>query len=94
MRPGATAAAMVVRGLIERDSDNELALTKRAALPSRRCSAGRAEPWRPRYATRTLPNHRKKTVVLDAQQAQQLLISTMKDCPAHLRLYAVARLFQ
>jgi hypothetical protein len=34
----------------------------------------------------TSPYNRKKTVALDAEQVQQLLISTMKFCPAHLRL--------
>jgi hypothetical protein len=38
----------------------------------------------------TLPYHHTKTVALDAQQVQQLLISTMKDRPAYLGLYAFA----
>jgi hypothetical protein len=35
-------------------------------------------------------DHHTKTVALDAQQVQQLLISTMKDRPAYLGLYAFA----
>jgi hypothetical protein len=42
----------------------------------------------------TLPYHHTKTVALDAQQVQQLLISTMKDRPAYLGLYAFALLLQ
>jgi hypothetical protein len=42
----------------------------------------------------TLPSHQTKTVALDAQQIQQLLISTMKDRPVHLGLYAFALLLQ
>jgi hypothetical protein len=38
--------------------------------------------------------HRKKAVTLQPQQIQQLLISTMKHCPARLRLYAFAQLLQ
>jgi hypothetical protein len=38
----------------------------------------------------TLPYHHTKTVALDAQQVQQLLISTMKHRPAYLGLYAFA----
>jgi hypothetical protein len=41
-----------------------------------------------------LPYHHTKTVALDAQQVQQLLISTMKDRPAYLGLYAFALLLQ
>jgi hypothetical protein len=42
----------------------------------------------------TLPSHQTKTVALDAQQVQQLLISTMKDRPVHLGLCAFALLLQ
>jgi hypothetical protein len=42
----------------------------------------------------TLPYNRKKTVAFDVQQIQQLLISTMKLRPAHLRLHAFALLLQ
>jgi hypothetical protein len=41
-----------------------------------------------------LPQHHTKTVALDAQQVQQLLISTVKDRPAYLGLYAFALLLE
>jgi hypothetical protein len=41
-----------------------------------------------------LPYHHKKTIALDAKQVQQLLISTMRQRPAYLRLYAFAQLLQ
>ena len=38
----------------------------------------------------TSPYKSQKTVALNAEQVQQLLISTMKFCPARLRLDAFA----